>query len=705
MFLKAKPVFAAAQEKEMNVQLGFFARIPATADATLRLTGATLYEVFINGQFVCRGPARTCAGTFRVDEISVGDLLCATENTVVILLQSSNCNSYAVPMADGFLQAELVSGKRVLAHTAKDGSFTCVRMTSRITKTLRYSFQRLFTEAYHLTAAQSRFLITPEEAGYPVQPLQEQPPKTLIPREVYATDGECVYAARTIAHGTVIPLEHPSYPDKREYHPSPVFFCYPPEEIALNSAALSHAYSYHPSDTTAPDCTSLTLASQGYALLDMGKELTGLLSLSVSADAPVRLLLTFDEILSDGQVNATRLDCCNAIVYDLEAGSYELLSMEAYSLRYLTLTVIGGHTTTLSQIGLRRVGFPAINTVLNSEDPVEQEIYAAAVESFRQNTADIYMDCPSRERAGWLCDSFFTSRVEYALTGKSVVERAFLDNFIRADRFPGLPEGMLPMCYPADHPNGVFIPNWAMWYVLELEEYLNRSGDRALIDRAKDKMLALYQFFTTYENTDGLLEHLPSWVFVEWSHANNLCQDVNFPSNALYAAMLDALDHLYDLPALHQKAERIRSYIRAHALLDTGFFCDNMLRGADGTLHLSGEGTEVCQYYMFYFGVAAPDTHPALWRILTEQFGPDRQAKGFYPDVHPANSFVGNYLRQDLLYRAGRHEQMLTEIKGYFHYMAKKTGTLWENASDFASCNHGFASHVAVWLLGIRNHD
>ena len=93
------------------------------------------------------------------------------------------------------------------------------------------------------------------------------------------------------------------------------------------------------------------------------------------------------------------------------------------------------------------------------------------------------MDCPSRERAGWLCDSFFTARVEYVLTGTCTVEKVFLENFLLADQFEHLPEGMLPMCYPADHYDGVFIPNWAMWFVLELEEYLVRSGDTELIIR------------------------------------------------------------------------------------------------------------------------------------------------------------------------------------------------------------------------------
>ena len=31
------------------------------------------------------------------------------------------------------------------------------------------------------------------------------------------------------------------------------------------------------------------------------------------------------------------------------------------------------------------------------------------------------------------------------------------------------------MCYPADHPDGTYIPNWAMWLILELKEYLEKK--------------------------------------------------------------------------------------------------------------------------------------------------------------------------------------------------------------------------------------
>jgi alpha-L-rhamnosidase len=41
--------------------------------------------------------------------------------------------------------------------------------------------------------------------------------------------------------------------------------------------------------------------------------------------------------------------------------------------------------------------------------------------------------------------------------------------------------------------------------------------------------------------------------------------------------------------------------------------------------------------------------------------------------------------------------------------MAERTGTLWENVGDYASCNHGFASHIVHTLyrdvLGVVRVD
>ena len=71
-----------------------------------------------------------------------------------------------------------------------------------------------------------------------------------------------------------------------------------------------------------------------------------------------------------------------------------------------------------------------------------------------------------------------------------------------------------------------------------------------------------------------MLEKLDKWVFVEWSDANKYVQDVNYPSNMLYAEMLDVMSRLYGDEALHAQAEGIREQIRRQSY-DGRFFCDN----------------------------------------------------------------------------------------------------------------------------------
>ena len=101
---------------------------------------------------------------------------------------------------------------------------------------------------------------------------------------------------------------------------------------------------------------------------------------------------------------------------------------------------------------------------------------------------------------------------------------------------------------------------------------------------------------------------------------------------------------------------------------------------------------------------------------MLNDFGPERIVPGKWPEftsnakhkeIYPSNAFVGNYLRLELLYRFDEREKLIGNIEGYFTKMADLTGTLWENESTTASCDHGFASHVIHWMnsLGLLSHQ
>ena len=176
----------------------------------------------------------------------------------------------------------------------------------------------------------------------------------------------------------------------------------------------------------------------------------------------------------------------------------------------------------------------------------------------------------------------------------------------------------------------------------------------------------------------------------------------------LYAGGSRPPARMYHLPELTAKAERIREAIRRQSF-DGQFFVDNAVRHKNGKLEVTRNRTEVCQYFAFFFQVATPESHPDLWRVLRDKFGPDRKKTKEFSDVHQANSFIGNMLRMELLSQAGLSRQILKESIAYLLYMADRTGTLWENTEASASCDHGFASHIVHTLyrdiLGIRHVD
>lgn len=703
-FKKALPVWEKATATQMNRSLSFCCDIEKLPSARLSLTASCSFIVMVNGEFVAHGPARCAHGFFRVDEYELAPYLTKEQNRVAIRVVGYNVNSYCYLNQPSFLVAEIVSNNSIIAATGANG-FDCFSTDERVIKTQRFSFQRCFVEAYNFTSEAP--FVYEQECGA-VGTMVELAPATagkFIAREIPYSENESLKPVSLFQKGSVAYSEKEKYYDGRELFPSPEFITYSLDELDIASHIEAGKIDFsEPTATSNCDTEEIVIEKDSYVDIDWGVNYSGIYDFTVEAAGDGELFVIFDEILSDNQIYANRLGASQLIYFKLQKGHCHFVSAEPYVMRYTRLVAKGANIK-ISKLCLRHIAFPQaeIKTRFVGADEKMAKIYAAAVETFRANAVDIYMDCPSRERAGWLCDSFFTSRVEYALTGKSTLEKCYLENFLLPERFEFLPNGMLPMCYPADHNDKTFIPNWAMWYVLELGEYFKRTSDRALIDKAKPRMFALLDYFKGFENEYGLLEKLQSWVFVEWSRCNSLVQDVSFPSNMIYALVLETMAELYNAPELAEKASAIKATINKLSMTPSGFYCDNAIRKESGELELSGERTEACQYYAFFSNVATPTTHPELWKILVNDFGYDRAEKGLYPEIWPANAFIGNYLRLELLNRYDYKDELYDNIKGYFYYMAERTGTLWENVGTEASCNHGFASHVIYWqkLIGL----
>jgi alpha-L-rhamnosidase len=714
-FRSARPVWLPGREREMNLMLGFRAAFSAPRDgrAVLSVAASSLYRAFLNGEFVGHGPARAAHGFFRVDRWDLAGRLLPGRNILAIEVAGYNVNSYYLLDQPAFLQAEVAADGRVLASTAGAGARFAARvLDQRVQKVQRYSFQRPFIEVWRLRPGCDRWRGDPAAPFRPAR-LAVVGRRKLLPRRVPVPDFHVRQPVAHLSRGRVrtgIEVAEP-WRDRALTAVGARLKGYPEAELEVipslelqRIATVSRKKLGRAFDPRA----ALRLAAKAYHVLDFGTNLTGFPGLTVRCRRRTRLYLVFDELLTaTGDVNFRRLGCVNAILYELPAGTFSLESFEPYTLRYLKLLCLEGGGE-VGGVGLREYAHPGGRAAsFACADERLNRLFAAGRETFRQNSVDLFMDCPSRERAGWLCDSFFTARAAADLCGDTLIEKSFFENFLLPPRFRGLPAGMLPMCYPADHPNGTFIPNWALWFVVQLEEYLARSGDRATVAELRPKVLGLFDYFRRFRNSDGLLEKLPSWVFIEWSEANKFVQDVSYPTNMLYAGALSAAARLYRLRGLAAEARRVRAAVRRQAF-DGEFFVDNAVR-ENGRLRPTRNRSEVCQYFAFFFDVAGPRTHPRLWRRLCADFGPRRRQAGAFPEIHAAAPFIGNVLRLELLSRWGRSAQVLDESVGYLLYMAERTGTLWETADEGASCNHGFAAHVVHVLyrdvLGLHQVD
>ena len=691
-FDAAEPVWTTAERGEVNSSVAFTTHFDwdGKAPLQLRLAGCSIFKVFVNGEFAAYGPARGPHGWFRMDEWDLSRVARKGGNRLSIVGVAYNTTTYYIVEHEPFLQAEVLSGGKVVRATG-DGKWDA-SFTERVRKAQRYSLQRAQSEVYEV----------PQYGSW----------------EWWKRDG-FVGKSLVITNAPSVKLlergaPYPKFEIDGTYRPTDVLAVslrtgdlgHPPHLWDEKSSFLGPTYptaelKYIPSvDWWKRTIESKAKFEGGAARVDASRGVryegaindTGFLRLKVKVTKPGRLLVGFDEILVDGKLDfLKRFGCNNIVLWDVkEPGEYDFESFEPYTFKFAEVIMLEGEAT-VEKLELRTYKNPNATRECALKDPADRKIFEAARETFAQNAVDVFTDCPSRERAGWLCDSYFTGPAEHFFTGKNEIERTFLRNFALAERFPHLPDGMVPMCYPGDHINKTFIPNWSMWFILELANYFERTGDRETVDLLRPRVEGLLKFYAQYLNADGALENLPGWVFVEWSHANDtkLVKDgVNWPSNMTYADVLSKAARLYGRPELAEQSKKLKSLIRERAY-DGVWFRDNAKHP---------DVTETCQYYAFFHGIATPKTHPELWKKLTDEFGPERQAKGLYKEVWPSNAFIGNLLRLIVLRNEGHGEQMAREIRGYYLKMAEQTGTLWEHDRPEASCNHAFASYLAILL-------
>ena len=433
----------------------FRARI-ARGKYVLRMAAANCWRIFLNGEFLGYGPMRTAHGYALVHERT----LCAEreENFLVVEAAAYNVNSYYTILQQPFFGAELEGMDGAPSYSTDD--FACFHLDDRVQKIEKYSMQRTFAEAYEMKEGRSAFYLG---AGRfpPSEVVSVKGPELLesgLSEPTYAP----VAAERVVGEGKARIQAPEQYYDDVWFYKGNRWKAdgFAKEELTLHLLREIQKIAF---DGGAGKWREYAFPCNK----------TGFVSLHVRAKGKAAVYLLFDEL---HPILPWRMCAVNALKYTLAPGEYELLSFEPYTMMYVKAVVFGDAEAEAPV--LLSYENPDVKEFPILPDKEAERIFQAAKETFAQNAVDVLTDCPSRERSGWLCDSYFTAQAEHALTGKSCVERNLLRAYLLApEPVPCQPFGMLPQCYPSDHFDGSYIANWALWLVLELREYLARSGE------------------------------------------------------------------------------------------------------------------------------------------------------------------------------------------------------------------------------------
>lgn len=682
-------VWAEGQKNQMNRAFAFVLDLGKKQMGEICLSAASCYKVIADGKLMGFGPNRTAHGYARAAVYPFN------AQYITVEAQSHFVPNFCWVKREPFFACVLKteSGKEYFAE-----DFNCFALSDRVQKVRRYSFQRGFCETYINEKDRTALYFCKPQNAFPRVKTEKAELPHLLPSETLNPALSEIFAGKVIDSGYC--------------KTSPEIAVYVDRTETLIGTVIEGFKRGEWQDFSTDEISRITYLSgaksgdYAYETLDFSLIVTGIVEVEIIAGNAGEVFFAFDEILSDEKLKTIkpfRGDTANVFKWTVKkAGVYNLSAFEPYAFRYANVITSAG---VKANVKVRAYENPEAGKMLfECDDKKIEQIMEAARHTFAHNAVDLLTDCPSRERAGWLSDSFFSSVAERVFTGDNKVERAFLQNYILADK-SGHPKGMIPRCYPADYyEEDAFIPNWSLWYILEIYKYFTQYGYDETVEKSRANVEGILNYFVDFENEFGVLEDLKGWIFVEWSEANNSdhINGINVPSNACYYASLLAAAKVYGITGLKEKAEKVKDYLLKNAYVD-GFFVDNLIRTEKGDIIPTENYTETCQYYMFFFKCADKHTHKELFDKMLNEYGKsDSSASGGNPvkkQLTPSNMIYGVYMRLELLMREQKRVELLNECVRYFYDMTQKTGTLWENNTASASCDHGFASYVSRFII------
>ncbi|MCP3891049.1 MAG: hypothetical protein GY702_19610 [Desulfobulbaceae bacterium] len=650
--------------------------------AQVRITASSQYQLFVNGEYVCRGPARSAPHHQSFDILDITSMLRTGKNTLAVRVHyqegkrsyhhngraglltqldiKSNVQELSIITDSNWKVSPALSWDNEAPNINRFQQVVCDRVDFR--KHIQDWYKSDFDD---VEWANAKPLM--RKAGWPAPQKNARanaltPPWTqLVPRDVpYLIESEepaiNLIQAEQIDSETNIPFKSINISLQKDK--------------SITKSIKNYLKGYKSLVISASED-----AKAWFLLFDFGELINGMPMLDIEGAAGTKIEILCAPFVVDHQFTHKVVDSDfrDQIILSGERDSWEATYFKPT--RYLGILIQNKREPVkIHGIGLRKLAYPFERKghIHSSDAPWVAQYMKATAKTIQACTTDGYTD-NYRERRQYAQTGYYAALGNYWIFGDISLQRRYLVQVAQEQQANGLMPAYAPL---ARDDFMVILDSNCLW-IRSLRNYLLYSGDFETVKRLIPAARKLMELLHSYTNTIGLLDNPPYAYWMD--HTQNDRRGANFCLNGHYlGALEDFAEILNWLNEVGQEKFHKRTYLLRKSLNtelwdeENGLFSDAWIDGKT-----SNQFSEHANAMALAMNVATPTQAESIAGILLQddQHNFIKRESGITM-VTPAMS----YFFHKGLCNYGYVDESFDLFKAKFDKMLQPNtnGTLWE---------------------------
>ncbi len=509
-------------------------RVPARCE--LAITADQSYQLYLNGTYICRGPARGFQSHWPYDVLDVAAHLRPGKNVIAIRAYHPGVSNFQY-ISQGF--AGLLVGLKIGKTVVVSENTWRYRRQEGVSRNVVPSTLQLFPAEQIDARQEDPDWMSPgfDDSGWKTgpyaRPWNAMPWPELEARGIPFLDESLARPGKLI--GTQKGKCAPGWQEVRDV-------------VALRA---SETFDFAPAKGDAsplPVPAGKATAFTSY-LIDFNRTAVGCLELEIEGALGGEIIdAAFAETLAESSLRpdiAVGTHCRLALGVRLicRSGANRHRFYHPAGFRYLVLTVRGNTKLLEVRHRVHGVGYPLeVRGAFSSSDPMLEKIWETCVWTQKCCSLDAYVDTPWREQAQWWGDARVQGWNTFHLNGDTRLFRRGIHCIAGQTTPDGVTYGHAPTIA-----HECILPDFTLIWLLTLWDYYWQTGSTEPFQTHLPTVLGALDYFESQtDEKTGLLRYDGRyWLFLDWS---NIFKDGYASIYSLW--YLQALDKLAALARL-----------------------------------------------------------------------------------------------------------------------------------------------------------